>query len=232
MMYTINVTNNSLSNQNIFFFQQPAAYTGGQAVYSNSLYSSMLAPNASSGAVLTFLLMQNYYAAVQQQFQPPALGQPSGYSSAIQPISLTPQTGSATNSTNMTVQPSLALSIPTANTAVQPGAFRIVTSTYNPTLSNYNGGSGVKTATGGVVLSSFVTLQPNQNLDCQPILKFYVQTGSYAAGTVMNFSSSSVGAALCDATTGFTTFNVTYNVDGTWTITPSASLSTMNLAIE
>lgn len=39
----------------------------------------------------------------------------------------------------------------------------------------------------------------------------------------MNFTSSSVNAALCDATEGFTTFNVVYNADGTWTVTPGVS---------
>jgi hypothetical protein len=34
----------------------------------------------------------------------------------------------------------------------------------------------------------------------------------------MNFSTSSINAAVCDATPGFTTFNVSYNKDGTWTV--------------
>ncbi len=95
---------------------------------------------------------------------------------------------------------------------------------FNPVLANYNAGSAVQTLTGGIVLSNFVTAQPNSNIDCQPIIKFYVQTGTYTPGTVMNFTSSSATAALCDATPGYSSFSVSYNPDGTWTVTPYALL--------
>ena len=52
-MITINVTNNSRGVQNFFFFQQPAQYSGGAQVYSNSLYTAPLLPYDSSGAVPT-----------------------------------------------------------------------------------------------------------------------------------------------------------------------------------
>lgn len=218
----INVTNNSPALQNIFFFQQPAVYTGGGNVYSNSLLSTPLLPFASSGSVYTFLLGLQYYAAVQQQVSPPVVGQPSGYTSAIQPIGLTPAAGGTptSNCTTMSVSP-LGLTPPVTVSGVQPGAFRIVSPIYDPSLQQYNGGSGAQLANGQVVLSSFVTVQPNTNLDCQPVLKFYVATGTYQSGTVMNFTTSSVNAALCDATNGFTTFNVSYNANGTWSVKPS-----------
>ncbi|WP_420134456.1 hypothetical protein [Rhodopseudomonas sp.] len=217
---TINVTNNSNVLQNFFFFQQPAAYSGGQQVYTNSLYSQALLPYSTSGAVLTFTMILQYYAGVQQQVQPPQVGQPSGQLAAIQAINLTSASGGpqTNNTTNMTVSPSLGLSVPAYTAGPQAGSFRIVTPTFNPVLTNYNAGSAVQSLSGAITLSNFVTVQPNNNLDCQPIIKFYVQTGSYTAGTVMNFTSSSINAALCDATPGFTTFNVTYNVDGTWTV--------------
>ena len=50
-----------------------------------------------------------------------------------------------------------------------------------------------------------------------PILKFFVQTGSYQTGTVINFTQASVNAAVCDFTGGHTAINVTLNPDGTWT---------------
>lgn len=218
----INVTNNSPQLQNFFFFQQPAAYTGGSQVYSNSLLSTPLLPFSQSGSVYTFLLKLQYYAAVQQQVAPPVVGQPSGYTSAIQAIGLTPAPGGTptSNCTTMSTSP-LGLTPPQTVSGVQPGAFRIVSPVYDPTKQQYNGGAGAQLGTGAVVLSSFVTVQPNSNLDCQPVLKFYVATGNYQSGTVMNFTSSSAGAALCDATNGYTSFNVSYNVDGTWTVTPS-----------
>lgn len=217
---TINVTNNSASTQNFFFFQQPAVYSGGPKVYTNSLYSQTLLPYATSGSVLSFTMILQYYAGVQQQVDPPQIGQPSGQLGAIQPIELTPASGGTptNNTTNMTVDPSLGLTVPTSTDGPQAGSFRIITPVYDPVLMNYSAGSAVQSLTGAITLSNFVTAQPNTNLDCQPIIKFYVQTGTYTAGTVMNFTSSSVGAALCDATPGFTTFNVSYNNNGTWTV--------------
>lgn len=219
---TINVKNNSSSLQNFFFFQQPAIYTGGQSVYTNSLYTQALLPYATSGAVLTFSVILQYYAGVQQQVQPPQVGQPSGQLAASQPIGLTPAAGGAptNNTTTMTASPSLGLSVPVSTSGPQTGSFRIITPVFNPVLTNYNAGSAVQTLTGGITLSNFVTAQPNSNLDCQPIIIFYVQTGTYTPGTVMNFTSSSATAAVCDATPGYSTFNVQYNADGTWTITP------------
>ncbi|NIF32820.1 hypothetical protein F3J29_11845 [Enterobacter sp. Cy-643] len=218
----INVTNNSPSPKNFYFFQQPAIYSGGSQVYTNSILSATILPSQQGGSVYTFLLNLQYYAGVQQRYSPPLVGQPSGYTSAIRPIELTPAAGGTVtnNCTNMVNTPALGLSIPTTDPSVQKGAFRIVSPTFNPSLEQYNGGSAVQLPNGSVVLSNFVNVDPTSNLDCQPILKFYVQTGTYTAGTVMNFTSSSVNAALCDATSGFTTFNVTYNADGTWTVVP------------
>jgi hypothetical protein len=54
--------------------------------------------------------------------------------------------------------------------------------------------------------------------DCDPVMIFYVQTGEYAAGTVVNFTDASINAAVCDATSGDTTFNVTYDADGSWCV--------------
>jgi hypothetical protein len=218
---TINVTNKSPTLQNFCFFQGPAQYGGGGRAYSNSLFTSPLLPYATSGAVLSFMMTLQNYAGVQQQIAPPQVGSPSGQLSASQPI--TP-TGSAKtpNTTTMTVSPSLGLSVPVFTAGPQQGAFRIVTPSYNPALAAYNAGAAVQTLQGGIILSNFVTAQPNINLDCQPTLKFYVQTGGYAAGLVIDFASSSANAALCDATPGYTTFNVRYNADGTWTVQPFA----------
>ncbi|MEG2273227.1 MAG: hypothetical protein RSC05_13250 [Acinetobacter sp.] len=226
----INVTNNSQSARNFFFFQQPSIYVGGQAVFSNSLLSTTILPASQGGSVYTFLLDLQYYAGVQERFTPPVIGQPSGYSSAIRAIDLTPTQGGSpkNNCTTMINSPALGLVPPVSDTSVQSGAFRIISPTFNPTIHQYNGGSAVQLPNGAVVLSNFVSVDPTSNLDCQPILKFYVQTGNYTAGTVMNFTSSSIGAAICDATNGFTTFNVSYNPDGTWSVTPSVRKLSIN----
>jgi hypothetical protein len=220
-MITINISNNSPTPQSFFFFQQPAQYRGGAQVYTNSLFTAPLLPKESTGAVLSFTMMLQYYAGVQQQMAPPAVGQPSGQRVAGQAIGLTPAPGSqpTANTTTMSVSPSLELSAPVSTVGPQPGSFRIVTPTYNSTLAAYNAGSAIQTSQGGVTLSNFVTAQPNINLDCQPVFKFYVEKGIYTAGTVINFTQSSAYAAVCDATADGTSFNVSYNPDGTWTVT-------------
>jgi hypothetical protein len=228
-LFQINIVNNSSSFQNFYVFQKPAAYTGGQQVYSNSLWNQGILPSAQGGSSATFLSLQQFYAGVQQQITPPVVGGVSGYSSAIQAIGLTPAAGGAptNNTTTMIISPGLGLSPPTSTTGPQTGAFRIITPQYNPTVTPYNAGSASQSPSGIVTLSSFIVAQPLQNIDCQPVVQFYVQTGTYTPGTVINFTTSSSNAALCDATTGFVSFNVIYNVDGTWSVTPMAATQVM-----
>ncbi|MDJ0680744.1 MAG: hypothetical protein QNJ18_12860 [Xenococcaceae cyanobacterium MO_167.B52] len=178
-------------------------------------------PYSTSGSVLTFNFLQQYYAGAQTQVPNLVVGQASGYTTASQPIDLTssdPNT-QTNNTTNMSVDPSLGLSVPAYTEGVQSGAYRIVTPQFNSVAEKYNAGLAIQNAsTGTVVLSNFINAEPLKNIDCQPILIFYVQTGNYEAGSVINFTTSSVGAALCDTTQGITTFNVDYNADGSWTV--------------
>ncbi|MBD2612739.1 MAG: hypothetical protein RMY62_032075 [Nostoc sp. ZfuVER08] len=219
-LYTINLTNESLYDQDFYFFQKPAIYTGSEQVYANSIYHATLQPYSKSGATLTFKFLQQYYAGAQSRQSPPLVGQASGFTTAIQQIDLTSADGTKTNnSTNMSVDPSLGLSPAVYNPNVESGAYRIITPGFDPELTQYNAGLAVKdVTTGAATLSSYITAEPNKNIDCQPIQIFYVQTGSFEAGNVINFSTSSVGAATCDTTPGYTTFNVTYKIDGSWVV--------------
>jgi hypothetical protein len=213
-LLTIIVSNAQAVPNNIFFFQQPAQYVGGPIVYSNSLYSTSLAPQAS-GAQAVFQSNLQFYAGVQQASAGiPAIGAASGYTSAAQPISLTTSGATTANSTSMIASP-LSLSVPGYTAGVQPGSFRIITPVYSSPPNYFNVGSATL-SNGLIVLSNFVLGQPNQNTDCQPILKYYVALGNYTSGQVMNFTQSSVTAALCDFTTGFTQAQVTLNSNGTW----------------
>jgi hypothetical protein len=223
-LLTINVTNESPQTQNMFFFQKPSIYVGGYQVYSNSMYMSALSNYDASGSTLTFQVFLQYYAGVQEQVNPPDVGQSSGFTSATKAIDLTPDSGQTNNTTTMTLQPSLGLSPPFYSDAAQKGSFRIQVPSYDPTLKKFNAGSAVNLLNGGVVLSNFVSAQPTTNLDCQPILIFYVQTGTYTPGTVMNFTSSSAKAATCDFTPGYSTYKVTYTKEGQWQTKPFARL--------
>lgn len=228
-LYTIIIVNNSSAFQNFFVFQKPAVYVGGPKVYSNSLWSQGILPSSQGGSSATFLMLQQYYAGVQQQMTPPVVGGVSGYSSAIQAIDLTPEPPDTTtkNTTSMMVDPALGLQPPTNTSGVGKGAFRIITPTFNPIATPYNAGLAAQSPAGKVTLSNFIVAPPGQNIDCQPVLQFYVQTGTFTPGTVINFTTSSTSAALCDATTGHVTFTVAYNVNGTWSVTPSGPTNVM-----
>ncbi|MBP7704722.1 MAG: hypothetical protein KA105_05495 [Caulobacter sp.] len=213
-LLTINVQNNSPMTEMFYFFQQPAVFTGGGMAYSNCLMAEALGSYSQTGAVLTFQATAQPYACIQQAHTTPQIGQMSGYATATRPIDLA--TGSAANDATVASVNPLGLSQPSPQAGVQPGAFRITTPAYAPPAT-YNIGSAVQVGW-GPMLSSFVTANPNYNVDCQPVLKFYVQTGNASPGSVINFSQASVNAALCDFTSGYSVINVTLNPDGTWTV--------------
>jgi hypothetical protein len=219
---TINVQNQSPYQEQFFIFQQPAVYSGGPGSYSNSLYSRGL-NGADSGDQLTFQTNTQYSAAVQEtRTATPQIGTASGYESVTQLIDLgasnnTPANNDCAQMTWDASSQALGLCAPVNNPQVPAGAFRIVTATYNPTTTPFNVGSAT-VVNNNIVLSNFVIGAPNTNVDCQPILKFYVQTGSFAQGTVMNFTYSSTTAAVCDFTGGKTSILVVYIADGTWTV--------------
>lgn len=222
-IYTINITNKSNNNQDFFIFQEPAKYIGGATVYSNSLYHELVAPAANGGGVMQFQTNIQYYAAVQEQKRVPAIGQVCGGVTASQPINVTPANGVGTgNAAAFSIEP-LTLAKPTDESGVQGGAFRIIAPVYSPTAKgNFNVGLASQPITPGApaILSNFVVAQPNQHVDCQPVLKFYIATGAYKAGQVINFTNASNVSAICDATTGASTFQVTYLENGTWSVNP------------
>ncbi|MQB40833.1 hypothetical protein [Rhizobium sp. ICMP 5592] len=216
-LLTINVKNYQKQTQNFYFFQEPAIYTGGGPVYSNSLYSLSLGNHDDTGAILTFEVNLQYYAGIQQAHTLPQVGSASGYASASRAVDLTPRSSgsSPNNSTDATVTP-LGLSRAKYEEDVQAGAFRINT----PIAGSppyYNVGSAVA-VNGGIVLSNFVQANPNSHTDCQPILKYYVQTGWYTPGNVMNFTQSSRSAAGCDFTGGYTVCDVELDSTGKWSV--------------
>ena len=215
-LLTINVKNLQPQTQNFFFFQQPAIYTGGGKIYSNSLYSKPLGNYDATGSVLTFMVNMQYYAGIQEAYSTPVVGASSVYASASRAIDLAPAVGSSStpnDSTVATVSP-IGLSQPTYSPGVQPGAFRVTTPSFT-SPPYYNVGSAVN-VNGGIVLSNFVQANPLNNTDCLPILTYFVQTGQYTQGSVMDFSQSSVKSAKADFTGGYTTCNVSLNPDGTW----------------
>lgn len=220
--YTVIVENNSPNAQEFFFFQQPAVYSGGAKVYTNSVGHGSLPPyNPQRKSQIEFALLQQYYAGVQRQSYPPVVGQvQTGLISQVV-IDIAPQPPGKASPDGTTVvigDDSLYLDMPVVTSDVQPGAFRITTPPYAPSQHLFNVGLSTINNDGEVLLSNFISGEPSKNTDVQPIVKFYVNTGSYKPGTVVNFTTTSVNAALCDATYGALLFHVTYNADGTWTV--------------
>jgi len=220
------IVKNGQDNPNsFFFFQQPAVYIGGPKVYSNSIYARSLPPS-NQGSTITMAANLQFYAGVQEaNTSTPPVGEVSGFESAVQAIDLAakgnkPQHLDCATMTWDQDTKSLGLQQPVNAEGVQEGAFRIITATYKPNLNPFNAGSAIM-VNNNVVLSNFVVASPQTNVDAQPILKYYVQTGTYQAGTVMNFSVSSVKAALCDFTGGYAQAVVTYKDDGGWDVTMS-----------
>ncbi|MHA7775022.1 hypothetical protein [Roseibium sp. M-1] len=213
-LLTINVKNMESSTESLFFFQQPSIFNGGGQIYSNSLFAQNLSSYSQTGAILTFQVNLQYYAAIQEAQSLPHVGQQSGYSSVWRAIDLAPATGTANDSVKASVNP-VGLSQPSPGQGIQPGAFRVTMPSFSPPAV-YNVGSAVQ-ANGGIVLSNFVAANPNINIDCKPILKFYVQRGNYVPGTVINFAQSSPNSAICDFTGGHSAIDVMLNANGTWT---------------
>jgi len=215
-LLTINVKNLQSQTQKFFFFQEPAVYSGGGDVYSNSLYSQSLGNYNDTGGELTFQVNLQYYAGIQEASSVPVVGNSSGYSSAWRAIDLAPASGSTSqpsDCTTATISP-LGLGAAQYKEGVEEGAFRVITPSFNAP-PYYNVGSAVS-VNGIIVPSNFVQANPMNNTDCQPILKYYVQTGTYTQGTVMNFTASSTNSALADFTGGYTVCNVSLNADGSW----------------
>ncbi|WP_269584260.1 hypothetical protein [Roseibium sp. Sym1] len=213
-VYTINVKNNEARTNYFTIFQQPPVFSGSPVVYSNSLYSQALGSYAETGSILTFQIDAQFYAGLQEATSSPVIGAASGFASASRPIELSGGSGSSLDTTKASVTP-LGLSLPTAGFDVQRGAFRITMPAFAPPKI-YNIGTAVN-VNGGVTLSNFVHAMPNSVTECQPLHKYYVATGNTLPGSVLEFASSSVAAALCDFSSGYSVIDVTLNADGTWT---------------
>ncbi|MBX9837246.1 MAG: hypothetical protein K2X69_02915 [Silvanigrellaceae bacterium] len=226
MKYIINIRNLSNSNKTFYVFQQPAIYQGGAKVFTNSLWNGKIRPYNEGASIATFSMFQEFYAGVQEASEEPIVGhEVSEYSTAVRKIDLNIQSNTdklnMKNMTTMVINP-LGLEEPVNCTDSQLGSFRVKTPVYDSDLTSYYVGLASKTQSGRPILSSFIDAVPNSFIDCQPVLKFYVQVGDYKASSVINFTTSSQDAAVCDATSGQTEFSVDYTSTGEFVITYSS----------
>ncbi len=217
-LITLTIASALAEAQNIYVFQVPADYAGGQPAYVNSLGTLALAPPVApdtEGVPSPFPIDLSEMAGLQSgSGQNPVVGKPSGKGKLItQAMNLS--SVPPLNNTRMTQSP-LALSAATYNSNIQPNLFCITTEVYS-SINIYNAGSAI-TANETKVLSNFVVAEPNQDIFCQPIDKFYVAVGNVAAGTVIDFNTVAPTAALCDFTKGYTQAVVTLLAGNTWSV--------------
>jgi len=213
---TINIRNDERQAHDFFVFQQPATYPSEAMAYSNSLFSARLGNYGDTGATLTFRAELRFYAGLQQSNTLPHVGNVSGDILASRPIDLASGSGTENDSTTAIISEPIGLTQPVNGDDVKPGAFRITTPVFT-SQNYYNAGLAVN-ANGQMVLSNFIVVDPATETDCQPVLKYFVGKGEYAPGTVINFTHSSLNAALCDFTGGITTVEVANNANGTWSV--------------
>lgn len=214
-LLTINITNRTARTESFYLFQEKMTFMDARTdeyvheVYRNSLYSQTLAPADQSGATLTIQIDSQAFACVEV-----ASGKsdgPSGYAPASEAINLA---GYGNDTVTAYIHPpSPTLSKPTRGMGVIRGCFRIVGPDHD-TYSFYNAGAAVR-VNGQVVMSAY-TPQAKQ-IDCAPLLKFFVGLGSAEPGWVTEVHlSRDHDAALCDFTRGASVIDVTRNADGTW----------------
>lgn len=215
--YKIIVESESKSRQHFYFFQQPAEYVGGVDPYTNSMADGILSPDADEDQ-LVFTLEEQYRAGAQKTIEPPKVGEAIvGKSSQVE-IELASD-GKTKNSTELKIDnDTVHLEKPVFNSDVSKGSFRICIPQFDPSNKSYIVGLGSINEDNEFLLSSFINADPKTNVDVKPIMKFYVATGNYTRGTVVDFTQSSENAAVCDATDGTFKFKVTYTREGEWKV--------------
>lgn len=229
--YQINIKNLSNNAMNFYVFQKQAEFTNSgiiPEVISSSLGTGALSSYNTSGAQLHFGFdAQNYAGALSNDVSAASSAFVSLIStdstssatsevSAVQPIGLTTgQDGEdVKNHTDMTLDP-LGLSQPDYNSEVPTGSFGITVPTYttSSSLHVYCGCASLN-SDGTSTLSSYIAPVPNSQIYCGPAAKFFVKVGNYPVGNVINYSTEN--AAPCDFSTGYHSFMVEYNADGTF----------------
>ena len=210
-LITINVVNATQSNKAFFFYVGQAQYSVSGVPGAQSLTTTTVAPSTSGGSFTLQLPFDNYAAAQK-------VGGGESRQSAIQQIALSTGSSGVNDSTQMSVNP-IALAPPVSNSSVPVGAFEIVVPSYNSNSQNYYVGTGLRSQSGLVVLTSYVLATPATSVNVTPSTSIYVALGTYAAGQTIPSQIPSSGR--CDTSVA-SNFNVTYNPDGTFTVRPFA----------
>lgn len=216
--FEISVKNESSYPKNFFIFQQEPLVTGELKAYSNSLGMGFLpAYHPLVESHLSFSIAFQLRAGAQKLTKSFETGELQTGKLSLAKVMLQAVEDKRLVVTKMSIDEHGMpdLSPPARSVDVPNDSFRIVTPTYPPEEGPFLVGTAV--AVNGILkMSNFISAVPAENMDVQPIFKFYVATGKYYAGQVISYSWSSVDRAVCDATSGQTKFMVIYREDGTF----------------
>ncbi|WP_254701535.1 hypothetical protein [Neorhizobium galegae] len=231
--YQIIVRNLLQTTQYFYVFQKQAAFPMLPSLYpilSGSLGCQSVGNYASTGAQINFGLDSQVYAgalstraAVSPSRLIALLSQNAatlsvvGSTSAFRPITLTTVEGSPDNCTTLTLDP-LGLSAPANQAGIAIGGFGINVPSYTP-LPHPELYCGVVALNNNqaIILSSFVAPVPNAVMNCIPKQIFFVKMGYQPVGSTVAYDESNT--ACCDFTTGYATYTVTCNANGTFSAT-------------
>lgn len=229
--YQITVRNLSQATQYFYIFQAKAAFPSltSASVLSSSLGCQSVGNYTSSGAQIDFGLDSQIYAGALSTGE---AVQPSQFialialdatqsivsnTTAARAITLTTSDGSPENCTSLSLDP-LGLSMAAYQSGVPVGAFAMNVPPYTPLpVPELYCGVAALNSDEKVILSSFVAPAPNAILSCIPEQVFFVKAGYQPAGTIVPYDETN--SARCDFTTGYATFTVTYNANGTFSAT-------------
>lgn len=232
--YQIIIRNNSNNNQYFYIYQIASQFDQTPTtIYSSSLGTTFLANYATSGSQATFTTDDQLYAGALSTAttlqatsfvltgdtfarSSSALAKASLSTTASQPVTTTGQT--LANATQLAIDP-LGLSVPTSNSAVPVGAFRISVPAYVPLTQPDLFVGSATIVKNQVILSSFIAPAPNQFCTCTPQQVFFVGVGNQAAGTTITYQANP--SSRCDFTTGASQIIVTYNSNGTFSTSSS-----------
>ena len=208
--------NNEMNNPiDVYFFTNPASFNEMTGTYTNSLGTETVQAGTASQAKFTYTLAN--FAAAQKLTNP--AGQLQTTSVALQPIQIQTdkEKGEKTMMTfDKNVSPELGTPAK-VDAGIVKGSFQIQTPSYPSGQGKY--GIGLGAISGGEYhLASYTEAEPNQIVNVQPVVKFYIAIGRTQKGKDANFYTVSTTSALCDATMGMTTFNVVRTDDGKWRV--------------
>jgi hypothetical protein len=229
-LFKIIITNNSLQLMYFSLIQAASTFASSANVSSSSLDCQPLRPFSDAGTTLSFSMDPQIYAGAQEimpsgartsaaanaRLAPSLASAGASQTSAVQAIELTPANGgNPSNYTSMLVNP-IGLSRANFNANVAKGAFCIAIPPYTPPIPSYTIGNATINQEGSVILSSFISAPPNQEVSVSVSQIYYVAAAQYATGSIVNYGQAIANAAKCDFTTGYTTYTTNYQADGTF----------------